>query len=206
MLLNLPNIGWVEDQRTYNVALVPVTFADVNRDGFADAVHPTGCCIQLNMGVSNALYGSGGPFSSVYPGPGNYFAPPGTRLVGDVDGDGYHDSVSMYETITGSGGEVFPVNTGVFLSTGGTDYLPTVHGDASGDPSAHRQQTQHRQRDRGLSATRFADQADALAGTDVEIDLIDNHLIGVAHPQPRNRQRGGGESRLHPIHQPSDQP
>jgi RHS repeat-associated protein len=135
VLLNTPG-GWVRlDDSIYRSPVLftqslqhvrPVHFADLNRDGLADMVTLHGAAGLMNIGSSVEAGGHWGRATAaeVFLSAGNYNAPTGTRFVGDVDGDGYHDSVTLYTRLGATNNPLVSpiVDTGVFFSASGRNY------------------------------------------------------------------------------------
>ena len=130
VLINTPGVGWVDNVGNhYNApgsidnynGWKPFRFVDVNRDGLTDITTNSGGIGWMNQGPAGQFaFTSSGSFGA----PANVNSAVGLRFTGDVDGDGLYDSVSFFNWPDLRSFSQ-PVNTGVFLSSGGFGFTTT---------------------------------------------------------------------------------
>jgi RHS repeat-associated protein len=135
VLINSPT-GWIAPTQLYGP--YPQNFKyhleDINRDGLADLVYSnpedvgTEFDVGINTGISHPSPGKAWD-GTVWDGtkfdvfPGGLDLKPGSRVLGDIDGDGFYDPVMLYPTRTPSASTIpftFDVTAhqGVAFATG----------------------------------------------------------------------------------------
>ncbi len=126
VLLSKGTVGWEAGAgyRMFGLTSTLFHLQDVNRDGLADLISNAqyGTPPAFHAGINTGVLGGGGVVNSVFltttfSGQPNLDAGRGTRSMGDVDGDGLHDSVAHYRKDPTS------FRTAVSLSTA-YGYLP----------------------------------------------------------------------------------